>query len=262
MNQKSKNQRVTNSPPVGARPVVFGGVRWRPMFICLLLVGVTLAVYWPVKGYDFLNYDDEIYVTKNPQVQHGLTWNGVAWAFNLGQGDYWHPLTWLSYMLDVELFGKGAGGPHLVNLTLHVANTMLLFFLLMRLTGARSRSAMVAGLFALHPLQVESVAWVTERKDVLSVFFGFLSLIFYTRHAQTQIGNRKSKIVNYMWALFFFACGLMSKAMLVTWPFVMLLLDYWPLGRVSSFKVQGSSSLTDEASHPTLDFRLLWRLGF
>ncbi len=213
----------------------------------VLLVLVTVAIYWPVRRYNFVNINDPLFVTENSHVQGGLTWAGVKWAFQLYRADYWHPLTWLSLMLDASLFGQQAGGFHFTNVVLHAANGVLLFLWLRRSTGTLWRSVVVAALFALHPLRVESVAWVTERKDVLSTFFGFLSLLFYVRYAQKQsrverrasraklwgpaLGFRPSTL-DYGLALFFLASGLMSKAMLVTWPFVMLLLNYWPLGRM------------------------------
>ncbi len=215
--------------------------------MAVMLVLVTVAIYWPVRHYNFVNFDDPLFVAENPYVQGGLTWAGVKWAFQLNQADYWHPLTWLSLMLDASLFGQQAGGFHFTNVALHAANTVLLFLLLRLLTGALWRSVVVAALFALHPLRVESVAWVTERKDVLSTFFGFLSLLFYVRYAQklSRVERRASRVklwgpaldsrattLDYGLALLFLASGLMSKAMLVTWPFVMLLLDYWPLGRM------------------------------
>jgi Tfp pilus assembly protein PilF len=205
-------------------------------FISLLLVVITLTVYWPVKNCDFVNYDDPDYFTSNPHVLNGLTPTSVTWAFTTSYAANWHPLTWLSLMLDAELFGQGPAGPHLTNLLFHAANTVLLFLLFRCLTGAVWRSAFVAALFALHPLHVESVAWVAERKDVLSAFFGMLSLFGYARYVeQSKVQNPKSK-VSYGFSLFFFALALMSKPMLVTLPFVMLLLDWWPLGRVTGEK--------------------------
>jgi len=204
------------------------------MAVVIGLAAVTLAVYWPVTGFEFINYDDNDYFYSNVHVLGGLTLKNVLWAFRVGDFRFFHPLTWLSLMLDMDLSGKGAGGPHFTNLLLHTANAVLLFLLLRRLTGAHWRSAVVAGLFALHPLRVESVAWIAERKDVLSAFFGLFSLIFYARYvSESKVQSPKSKTF-YGLALFFFALGLLSKPMLVTWPFVMLLLDYWPLGRVSS----------------------------
>ena len=228
--------------------------------ICLLLVAVTLAVYWPVMRYDFVNYDDPNYIESNVHVQTGLTLPNLVWAFSTRQTANWHPLTWLSLMLDVELFGKAPVGPHVTNLLFHLANTVLVFLLLRRLTGLRPengtgaatpqaaatwRSAFVAALFGLHPLHVESVAWISERKDVLSTFFGLLALLFYAGYAQKRSRAKDSAValdsrlstLDYSMALLFFALGLMSKPMLVTLPFVMLLLDYWPLER---FKGQGS----------------------
>jgi len=222
--------------------------------ICLLLIAVTLAVYWPVLRCDFVNYDDPDYFTANPHVQTGLKPANLLWAFTTRHASNWHPLTWLSLMLDEELFGKGPFGPHLTNLLLHGANTVLLFLLLRCLTAATWRSAIVAALFALHPLHVESVAWVAERKDVLSTFFGLLSLWAYACHAQGVTGGmcrvtRMESVLSrvtchvsrfYWLALFFFALGLMSKPMLVTLPLVMLLLDWWPLGRMSRVESRGS----------------------
>ncbi len=205
----------------------------QPIVLCLLLVAVTLAVYWPVLRCDFVNYDDPDYFTSNPRVLAGLTSPNMVWAFSTGHTGNWHPLTWLSLMLDATLFGKGPLGPHLTNLLLHAANTVLLFMLLQRLTAANWRSAFVAALFALHPLHVESVAWIAERKDVLSTFFGLLALGAYARYVEkSKVQSPKSKVF-YGLALLFFALGLMSKPMLVTLPFVMLLLDYWPLKRIA-----------------------------
>ena len=165
--------------------------------LCLLLVAVTLAVYWPVTRCDFLNYDDPEYFTSNPHVLAGLTPGGVRWAFTAGHAGNWHPLTWLSLMLDVNLFGRGPAGPHVTNLLFHLANTVLLFLLLRCLTLAAWRSAFVAALFALHPLHVESVAWVAERKDVLSTFFGLLALLMYARYmsgARGEVSEREGGV--------------------------------------------------------------------
>jgi Flp pilus assembly protein TadD len=221
-----------------------------PVCLCLLLVAVTLVVYWPVTHCDFVNYDDPDYFTSNPHVLNGLTAASVTWAFTTSYAANWHPLTWLSLMLDAELFGQGPAGPHLTNLLFHAANAVLLFLLFRRLTLTTWRSAFVAALFALHPLHVESVAWISERKDVLSTFFGLLALLFYARYAQkrSRVESRESNAptkslaldprpstFDYSLALLFFALGLMSKPMAVTLPFVMLLLDWWPLGRISDF---------------------------
>ncbi len=239
-----------------------------PVFICLLLAVITSAIYWPVMNCDFTNLDDPDYFTANPHVLGGLTWADVGWAFHMGDFRFWHPLTWLSLMLDVTLFGKGAGGPHFTNLLLHTANTVLVFLVFRRLTGAHWRSALVAGLFALHPLRVESVAWVCERKDVLSTLFWLLTLWTYSRHAAFQVSSVKRQAGPKRWyglALLFFALGLLSKPMLVTVPFVMLLLDYWPLRRVPSVTCQVSSGVATDNSTSFAFFSLLrspalWRL--
>jgi hypothetical protein len=216
----------------------------RPALVCIILVVSTLAAYWPVHRAEFANFDDPDYVTNNPDVFRGLTWHGVVWAFTRIHGSNWHPLTWLSHMADCSLFGENAAGHHLVNVGFHVANTLLLFLLLGRMTGAVWRSGFVAALFALHPLHVESVAWIAERKDVLSTFFGLLALWFYIRYVERQkaegrIQNPSPRTTQhatrcYLLSLCFFALGLMSKPMLLTLPFVMLLLDYWPLGRFNT----------------------------
>jgi tetratricopeptide (TPR) repeat protein len=245
---KPKDKASEKASPIEATNVRPADVSVRPAFIGLALAAVTLAVFWPVVYCNFINCDDPNYFTTNSQVLAGLTRGSVGWAFSTIHMGYWQPLTWLSFMLDVTLFGRGPAGPHLMNLLFHAANTVLLFQLLRRLTGATWRSAFVAALFALHPLRVESVAWVTERKDVLSTFFGLLSLLFYVRYVQKpEVRSQKSEARIwssdlrpltsglYWLSLFFFACGLMSKPMLVTLPCVMLLLDYWPLKRISDF---------------------------
>ena len=259
-----------------------------PMWlIAVLLLLVTIALYWPATRCDFVNYDDQEYVTANPHVQHGLRWEAVKWVFCNPVVCNWHPLTLLSHMLDCQLFGLKPWGHHLTSVLLHAVNTALVFVLLCSLTGAFWRSVLVAPLFGLHPGHVESVVWVAERKDVLSTCFGLLALLFYVQYtrkvargegedsntsldppppdplpaplsqgegeASKQFSERptlvpaprssafgksfprsirvQSVALDYSLALFFFACGLMSKPMLVTWPFVMLLLDYWPLHR-------------------------------
>lgn len=218
--------------------------------MALLLALATLAVYLPVARHGFIIYDDGDYVTQNKMVQDGLTLTGLKWAFTTFHSANWHPLTWLSHMTDCELFGPDATGPHCVNVFLHAANTVLLFALWLQLTRCKMDlktgdptehddaiwpAAFIAALFALHPLHVESVAWVAERKDVLSTFFGLLALLCYTRFVLDE-GGRFS--ISYWLALFFFTCGLMSKPMLVTLPFIMLLLDYWPLQRFNVSTLQ------------------------
>jgi tetratricopeptide (TPR) repeat protein len=211
-------------------PVVVGS-RFPAWLIMLFLFGVTFAVYWPVLRCDFINYDDDLYVTSNVQVQNGLTWASIKWAFSHTVAFNWHPLTMLSHMLDCQCYGLKPWGHHLTSVVIHALNGMLVFVVLRQLTGAVWRSFWVAALFSLHPLRVESVAWVAERKDVLSGFFGLLTLIFYVCYVE-RLKIRQAKYhIYYGLALIFFAGGLLSKAMLVTWPFVMLLLDYWPLGR-------------------------------
>jgi len=209
-----------------------------PAWLPAVLLGLaTLAIYWPVTSHDFVNYDDDIYVVENLHVQAGLSWDSVKWALLNPVNCNWHPVTVLSYMLDCQIFGLNPWGYHLTNVLLHAFNVALVFVWLQWLTGATWRSAAVAALFGWHPVHVESVAWVAERKDVLSAGFGLLALIAYGRYARSQIGNRKPEITSYWLAFLFLALGLMSKPMLVTWPFVMLLLDYWPLGRFSDFTI-------------------------
>lgn len=210
--------------------------------ICLVLALGTTALYWPIISHPFIIFDDEEYVTANAHVTSGLSWENFRWAFEGAHAANWHPLTWLSHQLDCTLFGLNAGGHHLVNLLFHVANTLLLFVFLRGATGAVWRSALVAALFAWHPLHVESVAWASERKDVLSTFFWLLTLMAYVRYAR----NRNWFV--YSAALIFFALGLMSKPMVVTLPFVLLLLDFWPLRRISNWEFQISNPETSEGA--------------
>ncbi len=289
---RSQNRESQESCPEGAGAAFqrqhFGAAKARPRLVGLLLALVTLLAYLPVTRDNFINYDDQVYVTENHFVQNGLTWAGVKWAFTTGYASNWHPVTWLSHMLDCELFGLNAGAHHSVNLLLHAANVILLFLLLLRLTQELWPSAFVAALFAWHPLHVESVAWISERKDVLSTCFALLSLLAYECYAQRRMGEnpndecrmtkeirnlnaktpdrqrpnsdfglRTSFVIrhssfgilschpsrSYWLALAFFALGLMSKPMLVTLPFVMLLLDYWPLRRLPGVGCRASSVL-------------------
>jgi tetratricopeptide (TPR) repeat protein len=237
----------------------------RTLLICLSLAAVTWAALWPVSGNGFVNFDDPFYISENGSVLGGLNWPSVKWAFSTGYFGNWHPLTWLSHMLDVQLFGLDAGMHHLHSLALHTGSVLLLFLALQRMTKAVRPSAFAAALFAVHPLRVESVAWAAERKDVLSVFFGMLSLWAYVRYVEARKNNAECGIeesapgamvsgtrttdhgprtphhvsrftshasIFYLLSLAFFALALMSKAMLVTLPCVLLLLDYWPLGRM------------------------------
>ncbi len=216
--------RKTPSAPKGASS----------LWIAVALAVVTLAVYSPVTSFQFVNYDDTDFVTGNPHVQVGLTVEGFKYAWGSEVARNWHPITILTHMLDCQLFGIKPWWPRLVNALLHAANTVLLFGLFKRMTGAIWRSAAVAALFALHPLHVESVAWVAERKDVLSTLFWFLTTWAYVRYAEGfKVQGSRFKVF-YGLSLLFFALGLMSKPMLVTVPFALLLLDFWPLGRMKT----------------------------
>ena len=193
--------------------------------VCLAIVVITLTVYLQVANHQFLSLDDQQYVTGNPHVSGGITGENIVWAFTSVEACNWHPITWLSHMTDAQFYGLNPRGHHLSSLMIHVVSSVLLLILLFRCTGSLWRSSFVAALFALHPLHVESVAWVAERKDVLSAFFWFLTLLFYAEYVKRQ------KRGPYLLALFSFLLGIMSKPMLVTLPIVMLLMDYWPLER-------------------------------
>lgn len=197
----------------------------RKYLVCFVLVILTLAVFWQVVHFDFVNLDDTVYVTKNSHIQQGLSLDGMRWALTTVYASFWHPLTWLSLMIDYQFHGLNPGGYHLTSLVLHVMNTLLLLWLFHRMTGEFWRSAFVASLFALHPLHVESVVWVAARKDTLSTFFWMMTLCTYVGYTEKPATHR------YLIALACFAFGLMAKPMLVTLPFVLLLLDYWPLKR-------------------------------
>jgi len=199
----------------------------RHLTIAIGLVLLTLAAYWPVHSAGFVNLDDRVYVTENPVVRGGLSAPGFLWAFQAGYAANWHPLTWLSHMLDVSLWGLQPAAHHLTNLALHAASVVLLFLLLRRMTGATWRSALVAAVFALHPLHVESVAWISERKDVLCALLGILALTVWFDW------TRRGGIGRFLGALALFGLGLMAKPMLVTLPFLLLLLDVWPLQRLA-----------------------------
>src|SRR5208283_4464302 len=238
--------------------------------IYLFLTAAAITAFWQLNHCDFINYDDTLYVTDNIHVKSGITIGSIRWAFTTGHSANWHPVTWMSHMLDVQLFGLKPRYHHLTNLLFHIANTLLLFFVFNRMTKETWKSAFVAALFALHPLHVESVAWVAERKDVLSTFFWMLTIVAYIHYVglRTEDGRRKailspssvprppssvlrspssvlrspSSILRYLAVLIFFALGLMAKPMLVTLPFVLLLLDYWPLQRL-----QGAGSMEQAA---------------
>jgi Flp pilus assembly protein TadD len=200
--------------------------RHRILLLCLVLTIAILSLFWQVQNHGFVNFDDDLYVTANPRVQAGLTVDGIVWAFTTTHASNWHPLTWLSHMVDCHLFGLNPGAHHFTNLLLHVANTLLLFLVLHSMTHAVWKSAFVAALFALHPLHVESVAWVAERKDLLSTFFWLLTMGLYLRYV------KRPRYTRYLLVFLSFSLGLMAKPMLVALPFVLLLLDYWPLGRL------------------------------
>ena len=214
--------------------------KWRLPLALLLITAVTVAVYWPVLQNGFIDFDDDDYVTVNMAVRQGLTLKGFFWAFSTFHAGNWHPLTWLSHMLDVELFGLNPIGHHATNLLLHALNSLLLCALLYRLTGFIGRSMIVALLFAIHPLHVESVAWVAERKDVLSTLFWLWTMLAYLRYVRKPCLNR------YLPVAVLFALGLLAKQMLVTLPLVLLLMDYWPLKRFSSRLRQNTPHLTEE----------------
>jgi protein O-mannosyl-transferase len=214
----------------------------RNLFICLLLAGVTLAIYWPARNYDVVNFDDKLFVTDNPDIAAGLNWHSFVWAMTSITAANWHPVTSFSFVLTHQFFGTNPGAEHLVNISFHAANAVLLFLVLLQMTGATWRSAIVAGIFAWHPLRVESVAWISERKDVLFFFFMLLSLSCYARYAQKRSKAKFDPPVSairpgtrdYGLALLLFALGFMSKAMIVSLPFLFLLLDYWPLRRMTN----------------------------
>jgi tetratricopeptide (TPR) repeat protein len=218
-----------------ARRTKTAGTRGLSLGVCLFLIAITWLVFGQTLGHEFVNFDDHVYVYENPVITGGLTLPGIIWAFTHSHARNWHPLTTISHMLDCQLFGLNAGGHHFTNVLLHTIAVVLLFLVLRQMTGGPTRtgsvwqSAFVAALFAIHPLHVESVAWISERKDVLSGVFFILTLGAYVRYA------RQPSAARYIMTSILFACGLMSKPMLVTLPFVLLLLDYWPLDRGPTF---------------------------
>ena len=198
--------------------------------IGLLILLVTVLVFSQVQHHDFINYDDPLYVTENPHIRDGLTWKGISWAFTAVHACNWHPVTWLSHMLDIEFYGLNPKGHHMTNVMFHAVNALLLFVVFSRMTKAVFPSALISAIFALHPLHVESVAWAAERKDVLSAFFWLLTMWAYSRY------TKGAGLTGYFFVCFLFLCGLMAKSMVVTFPFVLLLVDFWPLGRFSSLE--------------------------
>ncbi len=231
------------------------------ILVCLFLVITTVAVYCQVQNFDFINYDDNDYVTENQHVQAGWTIEGVGHAFNSKFHLHWHPLTWLSHMTDCQLFGLNPGWHHLSSLFLHLVNTLLLFFVLKLMTGALLRSAFVAALFALHPLHVETVVWIADRKDVLSTFFWMLAMLAYARYSKSP------GFCRYILVLIALILGLMAKSMVATLPFVLLLMDYWPLKRSLLEQSEGRQSTQNHKPLNTmyqklLALRLIWDKAF
>jgi len=218
----------------------------RDLLLCLLLVSVTLLAYHRAAGHGFLGFDDPLYVTENEQVVAGLTAAGLAWTFSFSGGErtYWHPATWLSHMVDCELFGLDPTMHHVVNIGLHAANAVLLYLFFARATGTRWPSALVAAVFALHPINVESVAWIAERKNLLSTLLWLLTMVAWAAYC------RRPGFARYALALALFATGLLAKPMLVTLPFVLLLLDFWPLDRVAALARQPSPGSAQRTPGP------------
>jgi protein O-mannosyl-transferase len=207
------------------------GPEKKKLIVYIFLAVITVAVFWQVHQHDFITFDDRAYVTQNPHIKSGLTSEGIRWTFTSKYFGLWNPLVWLSYLADYSIFGLNAGGYHMVNLVLHILSTLLLFWLFNRMTGALWKSAFVAGFFAFHPLHVESVSWIAERKDVLSAFFWMLTLCLYVYYTEKPDAKR------YLGVVFSFCLALMSKPMVVTLPIIMIILDYWPLGRFKSKKI-------------------------
>jgi len=205
--------------------------KYRDLLICILVSAAILVAYWPVQHYDLISLDDIDYITGNPYVKSGLTWDSFSWAMKDIHTGYWHPLTWVSHMLDYQFFGSRVGGHHWTNVIFHIANSILLYVVLKRMSGTVWKSALVAALFAVHPLNVESVAWVSERKNVLCTFFWFMGMWSYAYYVERPTPYRYCLIITT------FSLGLMSKPMIVTFPFTLLLLDYWPMGRLTSWKM-------------------------
>lgn len=213
--------------------------RYRFEFVvCLILALAVAAIYGQTMNHEFINFDDDVYIYENPYIKDGLTKKNIKWAFTDAYGGNWHPLTWISHMIDIQVFGKNPGAHHLVNACLHLVNGCLLFFILRRATGCLWKSAFVAAFFVVHPLRVESVAWAAERKDVLSAFFGFLTIFVYLLYVE------KPRLTRYLCVVFLFALGLLAKPMLVTLPILLMALDYWPFQRLF-FNENNTASFTN-----------------
>ena len=234
---------IDSTPKVAtqSRPAQPHGIERYTWALSLLLVFATVALYYPVRSHPFVNYDDNVYVTENEQVKAGLDWDTVQWAFTTTEAGNWHPLTWLSHALDYELFELNPAGHHETNVLLHVLNALLLFWVLRQATGFTGRSWMVAALFALHPINVESVAWISERKNLLSMMFFLLALGAYRWYVREPRSSR------YAVVLGLFALGLMAKPQVITLPFVLLLWDYWPLRRMAVADDQSAAEPADES---------------
>lgn len=246
---------ATRLAPVSAKDEgLFSSPQKRTVVLCLLLAVVTLLLYNPVARHDFINFDDDRYVYENVHVRSGLNWNTLTWALSSTQEANWHPVTWISHALDVSLFGMNPAGHHYINVLLHVINILLLFLLLERATGFTWRSLTVAALFAVHPINVESVAWVAERKNLLCTLFFLLALGAYGWYVQ------KPGVKRYALVAGLFALGLMSKPMVITFPFVLLLLDYWPFGRMSSATLEGPPVGVVPGTRPGLAHRSFTQL--
>jgi len=245
------NSMFSTDEKAGSRPVgsaIFEVPQKRRLILCLLLVLATLALYNSVTRAPFLNYDDQVYVTDNLQVRAGLTWKTVGWAFRSSEQSNWHPITWLSHAFDCQVFGLNPEGPHTVNVLLHATNVVLLFLILESATGFAWRSLVVAAFFALHPINVESVAWVSERKNVLSMLFFLVALAAYGWYV------RRPGIGRYLAVTFAYALGLMTKPQVITFPFALLLLDYWPLCRIGQGVARPDGRCFDSPSF----WRLIW----
>jgi tetratricopeptide (TPR) repeat protein len=286
MNERSKKKpAIAHSIPSASpaserpgaensRPLKFEGPaaglndRWLVPGICIFLAAVIWMVFGQTLGYEFVRFDDQVYVYENPVVAQGLSLKGIGWAFTHIVACNWHPLTMMSHMLDCQLYGLNAGGHHFTNVLLHTATAILLFLVLRRMTGFLWRSAFVTAVFAIHPLRVESVAWVSERKDVLSGLFFMLTLWAYVRYAQGRSSAGSGRLsldprhstFDYYLVLVFFTLGLLCKPMLVTLPFVLLLLDYWPLGRLTGDKWPLKKNGEPSSLKPQLSTLLLEKL--
>ncbi len=231
---KQGSRKGLQSPPKPGVLVWYKSPSW---ILALVLVIATIALYYPVSHHPFVNYDDDVYVTENAHVQSGLNWDTVKWAFTTYEFVNWHPLTWISHALDYQMFQLDPGGHHETSVALHVLNTLLLFWVLLRATGSPGPSLVVAALFALHPINVESVAWISERKNLLSTLFFLLALGAYRWYA------REPRVTRYAAVAALFALGLMAKPQIITFPFVLLLWDYWPLQRMFADRTEPSGNL-------------------